>query len=79
MIKIIGGSKIFVPKRPGEPDMTYADIKKARKILRWKPKITLEEGLKSVLSNISYWKEAPLWTPKKIKLATKDWFKYIKK
>ena len=31
-----------------------------------------------VIKNIAYWKDAPLWTPKKIKLATKDWFKYIK-
>ncbi len=79
MVKIIGGPKTFVPKRPGEPDCTHADISKAKKLLSWKPKVTLEEGLKIVIKNINYWKDAPLWTPKKIKLATKDWFKYIKK
>tara|TARA_B100000989_G_scaffold296581_1_gene280148 strand:- start:3098 stop:4090 length:993 start_codon:yes stop_codon:yes gene_type:complete len=79
MVKIIGGPKIFVPKRPGEPDCTHADISKAKKLLSWKPKVTLEKGLNIVIKNISYWKDAPLWTPKKIKLATKDWFKYIKK
>jgi len=78
MVKIIGGSKTYVPKRPGEPDLTHADISKAKKILLWKPHITLEKGLNLVIKNIAYWKDAPLWTPKKIKLATKDWFKYIK-
>ena len=43
LVKIIGGNKIYVPKRPGEPNMTYADIKKAKKILNWRPKITLEK------------------------------------
>ena len=79
MVKIIGGSKTYVPKRPGEPDLTHADISKAKKLLSWKPQVTLERGLNIVIKNIDYWKDAPLWTPKKIKLATKDWFKYIKK
>tara|TARA_B100001057_G_scaffold499760_1_gene611667 strand:- start:364 stop:1356 length:993 start_codon:yes stop_codon:yes gene_type:complete len=79
MVKIIGGTKVYVPKRPGEPDLTHADISKAKKLLSWKPKVTLEKGLNIVIKNINYWKDAPLWTPKKIKLATKDWFKYIKK
>ena len=79
MIKIIGGPKTYLPKRPGEPDCTHADISKAKKLLSWKPQVTLEKGLNVVIKNINYWKDAPLWTPKKIKLATKDWFKYIKK
>ena len=79
MVKIIDGPKTYIPKRPGEPDCTHADISKAKKYLKWKPKVTLENGLNEVLKNINYWKDAPLWTPKKIKLATKDWFKYIKK
>ena len=79
MVKIIGGPKIYVPKRPGEPDCTHADISHAKKLLSWKPKVTLEKGLNVVIKNINYWKDAPLWTPKKIKVATKDWFKYIKK
>jgi UDP-glucose 4-epimerase len=78
MVGILGGSKTFVPKRPGEPDLTHANISKATKLLDWKPKIKLEDGLKIVLKNINYWKDAPLWTPKKIRLATKDWFKYLK-
>ncbi len=75
---LIGGKKIFISKRPGEPNITHADIKKIKENLKWRPKITLKEGINKVLENIDYWKNAPLWTPKKIKNATKDWFKYLK-
>ena len=78
MVKILKGEKIFIPKRPGEPDFTNANISKAKKILGWKPTISLETGLKKVLENIFYWNNAPLWTKHKIKLATKNWFKYLK-
>ena len=78
MVKILKGKKIFIPKRPGEPDITHAKITKAKSILKWKPVISLEDGLNNVLKNIFYWKKAPLWTRSKIKLATKNWFKYLK-
>ena len=32
-----------------------------------------------MMSEIEKWKDAPLWTPKKIKKATKVWFKFMKK
>lgn len=79
MVKILGGSKIYIPKRPGEPDVTLSNINKAKKFLKWSPKINLEEGLDKVMKEKNYWKNAPLWTPKKIKKATKDWFKYLQK
>lgn len=78
MVNILQGKKIFIPKRPGEPDTTHAKINKAQLILAWKPSISLETGLKDVLKNIDYWKKAPLWTAAKIKSATKNWFKYLK-
>lgn len=79
MIKILEGPKIYIPKRPGEPDMTLANISKAIKILKWEPKINLEEGLAKVIKEKNYWKNAPLWTVNKIQQATKNWFKYLKK
>ena len=79
MVKILGGPKKYIPKRPGEPNITLANIKKAKKYLKWKPKIGLESGLKKVLAEKNYWKNAPLWTPKKIKVATKEWYQYLKK
>ncbi len=78
IVKILGGKKVFIKKRPGEPDCTFADITKIRQKTRWKPKIKIEEGIKILLNNIDYWTRAPVWTPKKINKATKLWFKYIK-
>ena len=78
MLEILGGTKVYVPKRPGEPKVTHADISKAKKILGWKPKIDLYNGLNEVLKNINYWKNTPLWTKENIKKATENWFKYLK-
>jgi UDP-glucose 4-epimerase len=77
LVKLLGGEVVYIPKRPGEPDCTFADISKIKKMLGWLPKISFEEGIKTVLKNIDYWKNAPLWTPEKIKKATADWFKYL--
>lgn len=79
MVKIIGGEVVHIPKRPGEPNTTYADITKIKKKLNWQPRVSFKEGMKIVLDNIGYWKTARVWTPKSIKLATKNWFKYLSK
>lgn len=78
MIKILKGKKVHIPKRPGEPKITHANISKAVKLLNWKPKISLRVGLNEVLKNINYWKNSPLWTVNNINIATKKWFKYLK-
>ena len=78
IVRLLKGSKIHIPKRPGEPDKTFANINKIKKNLNWHPKINIQTGIKILLDNISYWKDAPLWTPKKIKIATRTWFKYLK-
>jgi len=78
LVKLLEGDVVYIPKRPGEPDCTYADISKAKKLLKYHPKVTFDEGVKIMLEHINDWKEAPVWTPKKIKAATKDWFKYLK-
>ena len=41
--------------------------------------IKIEEGVQGLVNNINYWKDAPIWTPKKIKRATKVWFKLLEK
>ena len=75
--KLIGGKKVHIPKRPGEPSRSLADISKIKKDLNWQPKIKIEEGVKNLLSKIHYWKDAPVWTPKSIKKETKTWFKLL--
>lgn len=74
---LIGGETIYIPKRPGEPDCTFADIQKIKRDLQWEPKVTFEEGVSKVLENIDYWRHAPVWTPASIATATEDWFKYL--
>ncbi len=79
LVELLGGPITFVPKRPGEPDCTFADTTKITKLLNWKPKVSFEEGVKIMLDNIQYWKDAPLWDEASIAEATKDWFKYLGK
>jgi len=79
LLSLIKGKKIYIPKRPGEPQMTFANIKMAKKKLKWKPLISLRIGINEVLKNINYWKSAPLWNSNKIYKATKVWFKYLSK
>ena len=78
LVELLGGDKVFIPKRPGEPDSTFADISLIKKNLNWYPKISIQKGVEEILKNIDYWSEAPIWSPEKIALATKEWFKYLK-
>ena len=79
LAKLISKDIIHIPKRPGEPDSTHADTTKAKKLLKWKPEVSFEEGVKIMLDNIDYWKDAPLWDPDSIEKETKSWFKYLKR
>ena len=75
---MISKKKIYISKRPGEPDRSKADITLAKKILKWKPNISVSEGVEIMLSNISDWNKAPVWDKKSIDEATKVWFRYLK-
>jgi UDP-glucose 4-epimerase len=77
LVELLGGEVTYIPKRPGEPDCTYADITKIRRELKWQPKVNIKHGVDNVLANIDYWKSAPVWTPATIAAATQDWFKYL--
>ncbi len=79
LAKLIGGPIEFLPKRPGEPDCTHANITKITNLLKWSPKITFEEGLELMLKEIDKWKDAPLWNRQTIDKETKNWFKYMSK
>jgi UDP-glucose 4-epimerase len=79
LVELLGGEVTHIPKRPGEPDCTFADIKRIGEIIGWRPEISFEKGVAIMLENIEYWREAPLWEPDSISEATKDWFKYLGK
>jgi UDP-glucose 4-epimerase len=77
LVSLLGGEVVHIPKRPGEPDCTFADTSKIQRMLGWKSKVSFEAGVQEILKNIDYWREAPVWTPETITAATKDWFKYL--
>ena len=77
LVSLLEGPVINIPKRPAEPDCTFADISKINKLLGWKPEVTLEEGVAVMLEHIQDWKNAPLWNVNKIEEATKSWFKFL--
>lgn len=73
----IGGAVEYIPKRPGEPDCTWADTTKIRERLGWQPLVSFEEGVAIMLNHIEDWRDAPVWTRETIAEATADWFKYL--
>jgi UDP-glucose 4-epimerase len=77
LVELLGGERVHIPKRPGEPDCTWANTGKIRRLLGWKPEIGLEEGVRRMTAEIDHWADAPLWTPETIETATRTWFKYL--
>ena len=77
LVALLQGEAVHIPKRPGEPDVTHADITKIQRDLGWKPEVSFEEGVAKVVANIDYWREAPLWDPDSIAKATKTWFETL--
>jgi UDP-glucose 4-epimerase len=78
LVELIGGGEVVhLPKRPGEPDCTWADISKISSELGWRPSVSFEEGVGRMLENIDYWRQAPVWDKSSIARATSEWFKYL--
>jgi UDP-glucose 4-epimerase len=79
LVELLGGDVVHVPKRPGEPDCTFADITKITTQLGWRPEVRFEDGVRRMLQDIERWREAPLWEPASIAKATETWFRYMGK
>jgi UDP-glucose 4-epimerase len=77
LVELVGGEKVHIPKRPGEPDCTWADITRITAELTWKPEVSFDEGVAKMVAAIDYWRDAPLWEPESIAKATKTWFEYL--
>jgi len=79
LVELLGNETgvVHIPKRPGEPDCTLADISRIKAELGWSPCVSLEEGVGVLLDNIDYWRTAPVWNEKSIADATREWFKYL--
>ena len=76
-MELLGGEIVYLPKRPSEPDTTFADTSKIAKMLNWQPEIPFEGGVQFMLNNIEKWKDAPIWDAGSIEEATRDWFTYL--
>ena len=78
LIELLGGGEVVrLPKRPGEPDCTWADITKIERDLGWKQLVSFEDGVGQMLKNLDYWREAPVWDPASIAGAPKNWFAFL--
>jgi len=77
LAELLGGEVVHIPKRPGEPDRTFADISKIQRVLGWKPKTSFDHGVRIMLEHIEYWREAPVWDPASIAQATREWFECL--
>ena len=79
LVELLGGETVRLPKRPGEPDCTWADISKIKREIGWEPQVSFEKGVAEMLKNIDHWRDAPVWDPESIGIATKTWFNRLEK
>ncbi|MEX0775484.1 MAG: SDR family oxidoreductase [Phycisphaeraceae bacterium] len=77
LVDLLGGEKTHIPKRPGEPECTFADTRRIRTELGWSPKVSFEQGVATMLRHIDQYRSAPVWDQNSIADATRDWFKYL--
>ena len=77
LVELLGGQKEFIPRRPAEPDCTFADTQKITSRIGWTPSIPLDEGVSRMMAVIEDWRDAPLWNQSTIAEATADWFRHL--
>lgn len=77
LVELLGGEVTYIPKRPGEPDRTFADASRIKRLLGWQPSVSFEDGVAIMLDNIDYWGGAPVWSAESIEEATADWFRFL--
>jgi UDP-glucose 4-epimerase len=78
LIRLLGSPRsVNIPKRPGEPDCTWADVSKIRRDLGWSAKVSFRDGVKIMREQIELWRDAPVWTVERIAEATADWMRLL--
>lgn len=79
LVELLGGPVVHIPKRPGEPNCTFADTNKINRFLAWEPRVSFEDGVRNMLDSIQNWSDAPVWNVNTIEKATSTWFRYLGK
>lgn len=74
LVELLGGQVTYIPKRPGEPQFTWADNTRITTELGWAPEVSFEEGVGRMVDRIEDWRDAPLWDRDSIAQATRPWF-----
>ena len=77
LVELLDGDVEYIPKRPGEPNCTFADVSKIERLLGWKAKVPFEKGVQKMIEKIENWKTAPVWNSNSIQDATASWFKFL--
>jgi UDP-glucose 4-epimerase len=79
IVELLGNDAgvVYVPKRPGEPDCTLADVTCIGAEVGWAAQVPVDEGVRRMLDHIDYWRDAPVWDAGSIEQATADWFRYL--
>ncbi len=77
LANLIGGPIKYIPERPGEPQITLASIRKAQEDLKFQCAKTFTDGVKELLKDIDYYKDAPVWDEVSISKATEKWFECL--
>ena len=77
LANLVSENQVPIPKRPGEPDVTWGDSSRFQRTFGWAPEISLEEGVALCKENDAWLKDAPVWTVETIGQATKKWFECL--
>ncbi|MBV8080630.1 MAG: SDR family oxidoreductase [Actinobacteria bacterium] len=79
LVALLGGDVTYVAKRPGEPDCTFADVRKIERVLGWRACVSFRTGVGLMLDNVELWRDAPVWDREGIERATAAWFTHLGK
>lgn len=78
LVRLLNAPEIVhIPKRPGEPDTTHADVSRILDVLGWQARTPFADGVRIMLENIDAWRDAPVWTRDSIEEATREWFQHL--
>ncbi len=80
LVELLGATEtVTLPKRPGEPDCTWANVSRIEEILDWRARVSFEDGVQIMLDHIDAWRDAPVWDKDGIEEATRGWFRCLGK